>query len=229
MRCGNLLLFLILFLSASVEAQNLKFGDFGFFSIHEPFPKPEPKTISPVFLFDGQNIFVGGKAVRLGGIKAGILHNPTGIKAGLGFYAFTNRLISEHVFINELGHATIVESDFGLMNLFIEPTLFKNERFFVSVPVTLGYGAIDQYYTTILGSLRPHRELSLTSFSIQVNGEVKLFYWIGLGAGLGYHFFGTGDRQIQKEYSGLMYNIKLKIDIIDIYKTVAHQLNKRNP
>lgn len=223
---SEILLILFFFYSGFTFAQKTRFSDFGFFSINRPFPVPEPKTFSPVFLFDGQNIFVSGRSVRLGGIKGGVHHTETGIKAGLGFYAFTNRLISTNVTVPELSVPTTVESDFGLMNLFVEPTIFQNKRFFISAPVTLGYGAIDQYYTTVLGSLRPHRKLSLTSFSIQANAEAYLFYWLGFGGGVGYHLFGTADKQVQRDYSGFMYNIKLKIDIIDLYKTVVHQLNK---
>lgn len=223
----GLFLFMLLFVFVlPAWGQKLKLGDFGFFSIHRPFPTNEPKTIVPVFHFDGQSMFVGSKSVRLGGIKVGAKHTPTGIKAGLGFYGFTNRLKTENVFIPEVGAHRTVESDFGLMNLFIEPRIFENQRFFVSAPVTVGYGVIDQYYTSVLGSLRPHRKLSLTSFSIQANAEVNLFYWIGIGAGVGYHFFGTNDSQVQGDYSGFMYNIKLKIDIIDIYKTFEYNLNK---
>lgn len=225
MRIETFLIVFCVFLSAIACAQKTKFGDFGFFSIERPFPTPEPKTIVPVFHFDGQNMFVRKKSVRLGGIKVGAMHTPTGIKAGLGFYAFTNRLKTNEVFVPEVGSATTVETDFGLMNLFIEPRIFENRRFFVSLPVTVGYGAIDQYYTTAVGSLRPHRDLTLTSFSALVNGEVHVFYWLGIGAGLGYHLFGTSDKQVQQDYSGFVYNIKLKIDIIDIYKTFAHQLN----
>lgn len=226
MKRGFFLFTLLFVLVSPAMGQKLKIGDFGFFSIHRPFPQSEPKIFVPVFHFDGQSMFVGSKSVRLGGIKVGAMHTPTGIKAGLGFYGFTNRLISEEVFISEIGTHTTVESDFGLMNLFVEPRIFENDRFYVSAPITLGYGVIDQYYTTVLGSLRPHRKLSLTSFSIQVNGEVNLFYWIGIGAGVGYHFFGTDDNRVQGDYSGFMYNIKLKIDIIDIYKTFVFNLNK---
>ncbi len=225
MRSGILLIFLI-FCADYLLAQKNRFSDFGFFSIDKPFPVSEPKTFTPVFLFDGQNIFINARSVRLGGIKGGVQHNPSGIRAGLGFYAFTNRLISKNATIAELVVPTTIESDFGLMNLFVEPTLLRNKRFFISTPVTFGYGAIDQYYTTILGSLRPLRKLSLTTFSVQANAEVYLFYWLGIGGGLGYHHFGTADKRVQSDYSGFMYNIKLKIDILDLYKTVVHQLNK---
>lgn len=217
----------LLFVSLSLYSQNkLRLGDFGFFSIHRPFPAPAKKTIVPVFQFDGQNMFVGKRSVRLGGIKIGAMHVPTGIKAGLGFYAFTNRLLSHDVFVANAGGLTTVETDFGLMNLFVEPRVFQSDRFYVSVPVTLGYGSIDQYYVTLLGSLRPHREMRLTTFSAIANAEVHLFYWLSVGGGLGYHHFGTADKVIQRDYSGFVYNIKLKIDIIDIYKTIVYKLEK---
>ena len=223
----TILCFVLLNLSfATALAQGLRFGDLGFFSIDKPFPEKEPPAFIPVFQFDGQNMFVGSRSVRLGGIKAGVRHRDTGISAGLGFYAFTNRLITENADIPNYGSLTTVESDFGLMNIFVEPRIFSNKRFLVSVPVSLGYGNIEQYYTSILGTLRPYRDLTLTSFAIQVNGEFHLFYWLGAGVGIGYHHFGTSDKRVQNDYSGFVYDIKLKIDIIDIYKTVSHHLNK---
>lgn len=218
---------LLLLVGSSLYSQDkLLLGDFGFFSIHRPFPTPKQKTIVPVFQFDGQSMFIGKRSVRLGGIKVGAKHVPTGIKAGLGFYAFTNRLRTHDVFVPEAGRPTTIETDFGLMNLFIEPRVFQNDRFYVSVPLTLGYGSIDQYYVTLLGSLRPHREMRLTTFSALANAEVHLFYWLSVGGGLGYHYFGTADKVIQRDYSGFVYNIKLKIDIIDIYKTIVYKLEK---
>lgn len=217
----------LLLTSLSLHAQNkLRLGDFGFFSIHRPFPAPQIKTIGPVFHFDGQNMFVGKRSVRLGGIKVGAVHVPTGIKAGLGFYAFTNRLLTHDVFVPEAGGPTTIETDFGLMNLFVEPRVFQNNRFYVSVPLTLGYGSIEQYYVTLLGSLRPHRKMRLTTFSALANAEFHIFYWLSVGGGLGYHHFGTADKVIQHDYSGFVYNIKLKIDIIDLYKTIVYTLEK---
>lgn len=221
-----ILFFFLMILVADSSAQSRKFGDMGFFSIHRPFPQNEAKSFVPVFQFDGQNMFVGKRSVRLGGIKAGVRHSNSGISAGLGFYAFTNRLMTNEVDIPEVDGLTTIETDFGLMNLFVEPRLFSNLRWMVSVPLTLGYGNIDQYYTTVLGSLRPYRKLSLTSFSLQANGEFHVFYWFSLGAGIGYHHFGTADKQVQRDYSGFMYTIKLKIDIIDLYKTVTFNLKK---
>lgn len=219
------LLFFLTILVADAMAQSRKFGDMGFFSIHRPFPENEPKAFVPVFQFDGHNMFVGKRSVRLGGIKGGVRHSDTGIAAGLGFYAFTNRLLTHQVNVPEVAGLTTVETDFGLMNLFVEPRVFSNLRWLVTAPITLGYGSIDQYYTTVLGSLRPYRKLSLTTFSLQATGEFNVFYWFSLGAGVGYHHFGTADKQVQRDYSGFVYSIKLKIDIIDLYKTVNFNLS----
>lgn len=223
----RILIFVLLCLCVpATMAQGLRFGDLGFFSIDKPFPEKEQPPFIPVFQFDGQNMFVGSRSVRLGGIKAGVRHRDTGISAGLGFYAFTNRLITKNAEVPNYGALTTVESDFGLMNLFVEPRIFSNKRFLVSVPVSVGYGNIEQYYTSILGTLRPYRKLTLTSFAVKLNGEFNLFYWLGAGVGIGYHHFGTSDKRVQSDYSGFVYDIKLKIDIIDIYKTVSHHLNK---
>lgn len=226
MRLTILIFVLFCLCSPANMAQGLRFGDLGFFSIDKPFPEKEQPSFIPVFQFDGQNMFVGSRSVRLGGIKAGVRHRDTGISAGLGFYAFTNRLITKNAEVPNYGPLTTVESDFGLMNLFVEPRIFSNKRFLVSVPVSVGYGNIEQYYTSILGTLRPYRKLTLTSFAVKLNGEFNLFYWLGAGVGIGYHHFGTSDKRVQSDYSGFVYDIKLKIDIIDIYKTVSHHLNK---
>lgn len=214
--------------TTGASAQQRKLGDWGFFCIDKPFPEKEKSRIVPVVLFDGQNMFVGNRAVRLGGIKAGARDRKTGIQAGLGFYAFTNRLQRDPEFIADLGQVSKIESDFGLISVFIEPRVFQNKRFLVTAPVSYGFGRVEQFYTSVLGSLIPYRDFRLNALSVQASGQFNIFYWLGIGGGLGYQFFGVADKQLQKEYSGLSYNIRLKIDIIDLYKTITFQLDKQS-
>jgi hypothetical protein len=213
--------------SQQICAQNIRLGDMGFFSVERPYPVPE-KRFKPAIGFDAQNVFIGKRSVRIGGLRLGVHDTELKIKAGLCFYAFNNRLKTDNVYVPEINATTFLESDYGLMTLFVEPTIFENPRFLVSVPVNLGYGQVSQYYGSKIGTLTFYRKFPMGVFSAQVAGQVNVFYWLSFGAGLGYHFSGGADQQIRKEYSGLMFNLRLKIDFFGIYKTVTHYLEK-NP
>lgn len=213
--------------SQQLFAQNIRLGDMGFFSVDRPYPVNE-KRFKPAIGFDAQNIFVGKRSVRIGGLRLGVNDTKLGIKAGFSFYAFNNRLKTAAVYVPEINDYTFLESDYGLMTLFVEPQVFENSRFLVSVPVNIGYGQVSQYYGSQIGSLRFYRKFPMGVFSAQLAGQVNIFYWLSFGAGLGYHFSGGADQQIRKEYSGLMLNLRLKIDFFGIYKTVTHYLEK-NP
>jgi len=221
---------IILLLCLTVQqlcAQNLRFGDMGFFSIDKPYTESK-KRYGAAMGFDAQNIFVGKRSVRIGGLRLGVVDREWRVKAGLCFYTFNNRLKTDAVYVPEINQNTFLESDYGLMTLFVEPTLYENKRFLVTAPVNLGYGVVQQYYASQIGSLRFYRKFPMGVFSAQVTGQVNVFYWLSFGAGVGYHFSGGADRQIRKEYSGLMFNLRLKIDFYSIYKTVTHYLEK-NP
>lgn len=213
--------------SQQIVAQNIRLGDMGFFSVDKPYPVPK-KRFKPAIGFDAQNIFVGKRSVRIGGLRLGVNDTKLGIKAGLSFYGFNNRLKTDAVYVPEINDHTFLESDYGLMTLFVEPTIFENTRFLVIAPVNVGYGQVSQYYGSQIGSLRFYRKFPMGVFSAQVAAQVNVFYWLSFGAGLGYHFSGGADQQIRKEYSGLMLNLRLKIDFFGIYKTVTHYLEK-NP
>jgi hypothetical protein len=221
---------IILLLCLTVQhlyAQNLRLGDMGFFSIDKPYTENK-KRYGPSVGFDAQNIFVGKRSVRIGGLRLGVIDREWKIRAGLCFYAFNNRLKTDAVYVPEISDYTFLESDYGLMTLFVEPTIFENKRFLVIAPVNLGYGVVQQYYASQIGSLRFYRKFPMGVFSIQAAGQVNVFYWLSFGGGIGYHFSGGADQQIRKEYSGLMFNLRLKIDFFGIYKTVTHYLEK-NP
>jgi hypothetical protein len=213
--------------SQQLFAQNIRLGDMGFFSLDKPYPVSD-KRFKPAIGFDAQNIFVGKRSVRIGGLRLGIHDTKLKVKAGLSLYSFNNRLRTEAVYVPVINDYTFLESDYGLMTLFIEPTIFENQRFLVIAPVNFGYGNVNQYYGSKIGALTFYRKFPMGVFSAQVAGQVNVFYWLSFGAGLGYHFSGGADQQIRKEYSGLMFNLRLKIDFFGIYKTVTHYLEK-NP
>jgi hypothetical protein len=221
---------IVLFLCLAVQqlsAQRIRLGDMGFFSIDKPYPE-NLKRFAPIVGFDAQNIFIGSKSVRIAGLRLGVLDRNLHLKAGFLFSAINNRLKSYNQYVPQINDYTFIESNYSIMAFFIEPILFENKRFLVTSPVNLGYGLVEQYYGTEVGSLKYYRKFPMGLFSVQATGQVKLFYWLGLGAGIGYHFSGGSDDEIRNEYSGLMFNIRLKIDFFGIYKTVTHYLEK-NP
>ncbi|TVR41556.1 MAG: hypothetical protein EA392_01315 [Cryomorphaceae bacterium] len=216
----------MLFCPAVSPAQNKPFGQWGLFSLDRPFPEPEAKRFVPLVQLDGSTMFVGKRSVRLGGLKAGVMDRELGISAGIGFYAFTNRLRRDPGFVDEIGKTTNIESDFGLITLFLQPRVFENRRFLVTAPISYGFGGVDQFYQTEVGSLRFLRSFRVSVLSLNGAAEFRVFYWLAFGGGLGYQFFGAADSQLQREYSGFSYHLRLKIDIIDLYKTVQFQTRK---
>ncbi len=217
---------LMLLFPAAIFAQNKPIGQWGLFSLDKPFPEPEAKRFAPLLQLDGTTMFVGKRSVRLGGLKAGVIDRQLGISAGVGFYAFTNRLRREPGFVDEIGMTTNIESDFGLITLFVQPRIFENRRFLVTAPISYGLGGVDQFYKTEVGSLRFLRSFRVNVLSLNGAAEFRAFYWLAFGAGFGYQFFGAADSQLQREYSGFSYHLRLKIDIIDLYKTVQFQTRK---
>jgi hypothetical protein len=79
----------------------------------------------------------------------------------LCFYAFNNRLKTDAVYVPEISDHTFSGIRLWLDDAYLQsPPLFENNRFLVTAPVNVGYGVVQQYYASQIGSLQVLPQIS---------------------------------------------------------------------
>jgi hypothetical protein len=157
--------------------------------------------------------------IAVGGLKGGVVYNRIH-RAGIGLY-FLNSRIFDRDFSFDI-EAEQVEYEFGYATFYYDRVLFFNRKWETGATFHLGGGDVDVYYQD---PKNPNERIALEpiGFSVaelSVYGEYNFFYWLALGAGIGYRQIFNVNSDLRKEFSSPIFVLNLQVKIFKLARSL---------
>lgn len=191
--------------------------------------KKDKKKVKPFFQFDSYYSFIGNEKADVFGFKAGVEINQKW-RFGAGYNKIKSDIIEWKVLPEEerpYSNVNIVKSQLYLnyYPLLAEYVFYNKDPWQVSTPFTIGYGDSYFSYYDKNNNTRKIFDHSILITELGVTGQVKIFKWIGLGAGIGYRYLLLDNPEIDTKVSSPVYSIRVKIFPGAIIKTFFPNLS----
>lgn len=224
MKLKSGLVFLLFYLAAlqigySTDYPNPIFGN-----------KKDKKKVKPFFQFDSYYSFIGNEKADVFGFKGGVEINQKW-RFGAGYNKIKSDIIEWKLLpVEERPYSStgnIVKSQLYLnyYPLLAEYVFYNKDPWQVSLPFTVGYGNSYFSYYDLNNNKRKIFDHSILITELGVTGQVKVFKWIGLGAGIGYRYLVVDNPEIETQVSSPVYTIRIKIFPGAIIKTFFPNLS----
>jgi len=177
--------------------------------------KTNPRLL---FSFDSRRSFIRSGNVKIFGLRFGLEFDNL-VRAGIGFYGLSTGTGID--WVRPTGD-TIRNArlNFGYVSGFFEYVFFQNKKWELSVPLHLGIGE-----TSLSNSdypfLQPETRQSVLLTEISAQGQYKIFWLVGLGAGIGYRHMISPRTKVTKNFDAPIYLFKVRIFIGELFRRVA--------
>lgn len=169
------------------------------------------------FNFNNRFSYTENKLYNIFGFKFGfsILHKH---KVGLGFnYLYSDIYNYKTIKIDNITYDIKSPLKYYYITVFYEPILYRNIHWELSIPFMLGFG--ESYFSYSMNNKRIlYNKTNIINFESVLSGHYKIFWWSGIGSGVGYNYNLKENSQINKNFNGLVFYVKIKIFVGDIYR-----------
>ena len=180
--------------------------------------------VKPFFQFDSYYSFIGYERADVFGFKGGVEVNQKW-RFGAGYNKIKSDIVEWKLLPQEerpySPTGNIVKSQLYLnyYPLLAEYVFYNKDPWQVSLPFTIGYGnSYFSYYDKDNNQRKIfNRSIAVTEFG--VTGQIKVFTWMGVGAGVGYRYLLLKNPEIETQVSSLVYSVRIKIFPGAIIKT----------
>lgn len=171
-----------------------------------------------LFTFDSHSSFLLNQRAKFFGLRLG-LEFFGNYRVGLGWYFLRKPIPLQDIVRPE---DTLMQNlRFNYSTIFFEYVIYKDFKWeaVAALPLGRGIGIIDTVSTLnkVNGAMR---EKNVTVIAPSVGGHYKLFYWLGVGSGVGYRFVVSPEQEVRKSLSAPFYVIKVKLFLGGIYKAI---------
>jgi hypothetical protein len=181
------------------------------------FPDPsiamraKPKLF---FSFDTRRSFFSNSDVKISGIKIGLDFKKT-MKFGLGLHWLNTPIYRTFYEPDSLGRPDTVVSQlgFGYLAFSSEYVYYRSKRWEFSTALYLGAGSMQ--FTN-----RPHTIRNFGLLEPDLNGQYKIFPWLGIGFGGGYRMMMMQDVKLRRSLNNPIYKFGIRLFIGELYKTI---------
>lgn len=171
-----------------------------------------------LFTFDSRNSFLLNQQAKMVGFRFG-LEMFDRYRVGLGWYGLRGHIdLPKEI----RPHDELLQSlRFTYSTLFFEYVIYEDFKWeaVASLPFGRGTGTIDT-----LSSLSrvpgERRAGDVNVLAPSIGGHYKLFYWLGIGSGMGYRFVIAPHKNVRQSLSAPFYVIKVKLFLGGIYKSI---------
>lgn len=173
---------------------------------------------------DRYNSIVANQGADISGIKAGLEFGKK-YRFGIGLYNLKSDIIEYKQLTPEQAAEAPADTvkaqlNMGYVPLCFEYIFYDKGKWQFGIPVHLGFGQTYFEYFNSAGQTRQLKDQNVLLTDVVVSGQYKIFRWIGIGAGLGFRKMLVENPAIQRNFNSPLYNIRLKIFLGEIYRTV---------
>jgi len=169
------------------------------------------------FNFNNRLNYSDNKINSILGFKFGfsMLHKH---KVGLGFnYLYSNIYHLKNLSIDNISYDIKSPLTYYFFSAFYEQILYQDKHWELSLPFQLGIG--QSYFSYWIDNKKIlYDKSTIINIESVLSGHYKIFWWVGIGSGLGYNYNIKTNPQIQKSFNGFIFYIKIKVFVGDIYR-----------
>jgi hypothetical protein len=174
--------------------------------------------------YDRYNSFVSEKGANISGLKAGLEFGKK-FRFGIGIYNLVSDVIEYKKLTPEQAAdapADTVKAQLkmGYVPLCFEYIFYDKNRWQFGLPVHLGFGETYFNYFDKAGKTQRIKGQNVVLTDIVISGQFKVVKWVGLGAGIGVRMMLVDNPDINRDFNSPLYNIRLKIFLGEIYRSV---------
>ena len=181
--------------------------------------KPDSSQVRPrkiVAQLDQHYSSLNGKLVSIYGLKLGMEWRGR-LRAGLGGYRLSSGVPTPLPPPPDLPAAATQELRFRYLTVYGEYVLIGTPRWELSTPTQLGFGRVFANYRLPDGSRARSSVDRIWLVEPSLVGHMRVFRWIGVGAGVGYRQMLFLDTSAERELSGAIFIGRIKLFLGDLY------------
>jgi hypothetical protein len=190
----------------------------------------DKKKVKPFFQFDSYYSFIGNERADVFGFKGGVEINQKW-RFGAGFNKIKSDIIEwkllpeEELPYSPTGNIVKSQLYLNYYPLLAEYVFYNKDPWQVSLPITVGYGnSYFSYYDNDYNKRKIFNR-SIVITEVGITGQLKVFKWIGVGAGVGYRYLLLDNPEIETQVSSPVYSVRIKIFPGAIIKTFFPNLS----
>ncbi|GAB2967313.1 hypothetical protein GCM10027048_42500 [Hymenobacter coalescens] len=172
-----------------------------------------------VFQFDQRFSLLQSQLVGINGLKLGVEWRGR-LRTGVGLYFLSNGLPTSAPFPSFVPPGARDEVRFRYAALYGEYVLIGNPRWELSTPVQAGLGRYYLRYQYPDGTVYRTPRQHIWLIEPTIGGHMRVFRWIGLGAGVGYRQALLTADKLEDDISGAIFYGRVKLFLGDLYKVV---------
>lgn len=172
-----------------------------------------------VVQFDQRFSPLNGKLVGINGLKLGIDWRGR-LRLGLGAYRLSGGVPTRGALPVGLPPGSGTELRFRYVAAYGEYVLIGTPRWEVSTPTQLGFGRVFVRYHLPDGRREQSPIDHIWLVEPSVVGHMRIFRWVGVGAGVGYRQLLFLNSEQERELSGFIVLGRVKLFLGDLYKIV---------
>jgi len=180
--------------------------------------RPYQNKLKPDIRFDARRTLFQRNWVAVGGIRLGVQYRRVH-RLGIGFY-FLNTRIFERNFSYDIP-AEVIEYDFGYTSLYYERALYFDRKWEFGANVHLGGGRVRVLYQP--DGLNEQVELEILNFNateIAGYGSSSVFYWLGVGTGMGYRRIWGSNDSVTGAFSTPIFTATVQLKIGKLARSI---------
>lgn len=162
---------------------------------------------------------LNGKLVGIYGMKVGLEWRGR-LRAGLGGYFLSGGVPTRRAAPPTLPPGTDSELRFRYVTVYGEYVLVGTPRWEVSTPTQFGFGTVFSSFRLPSGDRQQSPIDHIWMVEPSVVGHMRVFRWIGVGAGAGYRQMLFLNEREERELSGIILVGRVKLFLGDLYQIV---------
>lgn len=183
---------------------------------------PYQNKLKPNFGFDARRTLFRKNWIALGGIRAGVEYRRIH-RAGLGFYFLNTRLFDDDFdFPIETRR---LEYDFRYVSLYYERVFFFNRKWDTGATLHLGGGKIGVDYQREENPNERTRfgEVDFSMAEVSVFADYAIWYWLGVGAGVGYRYVAGATRDLRNDFSSPIFVAHVQLKFLKLARSYFNE------
>lgn len=172
-----------------------------------------------VFQFDQRYSLLQQELVGINGVKLGVEWRGR-LRTGVGLYFLSSAINTRAEAPSFVPPGTVDEVRFRYAALYGEYVLIGTPRWELSTPLQAGLGRYYVRYQYPNGTVYRTPRQNIWLIEPTIGGHMRVFRWLGVGAGVGYRQALLTEDKLEDDLSGAIFYGRVKLFLGDLYKVV---------